>query len=38
MPAILLVPTSLSAIGTMLFKSLEIRDTTTNTKYPVANP
>jgi len=38
MPQVLLVPTSLSAIGTMLFKSLEIRDTTASTKYPVANP
>jgi len=38
MPAVLLVPTSLSAMATMLFKSLEIRDTTASTKYPVANP
>ena len=38
MPAILLVPTALSAMGTQLFKSLEIRDTTANTKYPIANP
>ncbi|WP_428937775.1 hypothetical protein [Fontivita pretiosa] len=38
MPQILLVPTALSAIGTQLFKSLEIRDTTANTKFPVANP
>ncbi|MBX3435772.1 MAG: hypothetical protein KF847_20835 [Pirellulales bacterium] len=38
MPAILLVPTALSATGTQLHKSLEIRDTTTSTKYPVANP
>ncbi|MBN2584865.1 MAG: hypothetical protein JXL80_17505 [Planctomycetes bacterium] len=38
MPSILLVPTALSAIGTMLHKSLEIRDTTASTKYPVANP
>jgi len=38
MPAILLVPTALSAMCTMLFKSLEIRDTTASTKYPVANP
>ena len=38
MPAIILVPTGLSAIGTMLHKSLEIRDTTASTKYPVANP
>jgi len=38
MPQILLVPTALSAIGTTLYKSLEIRDTTADTKYPVANP
>jgi hypothetical protein len=38
MPAIVLVPTSLSAIATMLYKSLEIRDTTASTKYPIANP
>jgi hypothetical protein len=38
MPQIVLVPTALSAMGTMLFKSLEIRDTTASTKYPVANP
>jgi len=38
MPAILQVPTSLSAMATMLFKSLEIRDTTASTKYQVANP
>jgi hypothetical protein len=38
MPAISLVPTALSAIGTQLYKSLEIRDTTANTKFPVANP
>ena len=38
MPAILLVPTALSATGTQLFKSLEMRDTTANTKFPVANP
>jgi len=38
MPAVMLVPTSLSAMATMLFKSLEIRDTTASTKYPVANP
>ena len=38
MPTILLVPTALSALGTVLFKSLEIRDTTASTKYPVANP
>jgi len=38
MPSVVLVPTALSAIGTQLFKSLEIRDTTSSTKYPVANP
>jgi len=38
MPAILLVPPSLSAIGSQLFKSLELRDTAANAKYPVANP
>jgi hypothetical protein len=38
MPAIMLVPTALSAMGTQLYKSLEIRDTTSSTKYPVANP
>ena len=37
MPAILLVPTALSAIGSQLFKSLEMRDTTANTKFPVSN-
>ncbi len=38
MPAILLVPTALSAIGSQLFKSVELRDTTSSTKYPVSNP
>jgi hypothetical protein len=38
MPALVLVPTALSAIGSQLFKSLELRDTTANTKFPVANP
>ena len=38
MPSIMLVPTALSAMATMLYKSLEIRDTTASTKYPVANP
>lgn len=38
MPSIILVPTSLSALATTLWKSLEIRDTTATTKYPVANP
>jgi hypothetical protein len=38
MPAILLVPTALSAVGTQLYKSMELRDTTASTKYPVNNP
>ena len=38
MPSIMLVPTALSAIGSQLFKSLELRDTTAATKFPVANP
>jgi hypothetical protein len=38
MPAIVLVPTALSVVGTQLFKSVEMRDTTANTKFPVANP
>lgn len=38
MPAILVVPTALSALATQLYKSLEIRNTTSSTKYPVANP
>ena len=38
MPAILLVPTALSAMATQLYKSLELRDTTSSTKYPIANP
>ena len=38
MPAVLLVPTALSAMATQLFKSLEIRDTTASTKYPIGNP
>ena len=38
MPTIMLVPTALSAMATMLQKSLEIRDTTADTKYPIANP
>jgi len=37
LPQVILVPTALSAMGTMLFKSLEFRDTTANTKTPVAN-
>jgi hypothetical protein len=38
MPSILLVPTALSAMATQLFKSVEIRDTSASTKYPIANP
>ena len=38
MPAIMLVPTALSAIGSQLFKSMELRDTASSTKFPVANP
>ena len=38
LPAVMLVPTALSAMGTQLFKSLEIRDTTASTKTPIANP
>jgi hypothetical protein len=38
MPAVLLVPPALSAMATQLNKSLELRDTSTSTKYPVSNP
>ncbi|MBU0637802.1 MAG: hypothetical protein KKB50_02980, partial [Planctomycetes bacterium] len=38
MPAVVLVPAALSAMATVLYKSLEIRDTTASTRYPVANP
>ena len=38
MPTIMLLPTALSAVGTQLYKSLELRDTSASTKYPVANP
>ena len=38
MPSVVLVPPALSAIATQLNKSLELRDTNTNTRYPVANP
>ena len=37
MPAIILVPTALNAIGTQLDKSLKIRDNTANAKGPIAN-
>ena len=33
-----LVPTALSAVGSQLYKSLELRDTTANAKFPIANP
>jgi len=38
MPSLLLVPTALSAIGTQLYKSVELRDNTANAKFPIANP
>ena len=38
MPSIMLVPPALSAIGSQLFKSMELRDTTASLKFPVANP
>lgn len=38
LPSILLVPTALSAMATQLYKSVEMRDTTSNVKYPIANP
>lgn len=38
MPIILLVPSSLQAIAAQLFNSTEIRDTSTNARYPVTNP
>lgn len=37
-PAIMLVPPALSVMASILHKSLEMRDTTSSTKYPVANP
>ncbi len=38
MPSIMLVPTALSAIATQLYKSMELRDTNSSVKYPIANP
>jgi len=38
MPAIMLVPTALSAIGSQLYKSLEMRDNTANARMPITNP
>lgn len=37
-PAVLLLPTALSAFGSAIAKSLEVRDTTANTKAPTMNP
>lgn len=38
MPAIMLVPTALSALGAQLYNSTEIRDSGSSGKYPVSNP
>ena len=38
MPAIMLGPTALSAIGSQLYKSLEMRDSTANARVPITNP
>ncbi|MBU6240028.1 MAG: hypothetical protein KGQ51_19615 [Planctomycetes bacterium] len=38
MPAILLVPTAVSAMASQLFKSLEMRDNTANARMPITNP
>ena len=38
LPSILLVPTALSAMGSQLFKSLELRDNAAGVKYPITNP
>tara|TARA_R110000782_G_scaffold30348_7_gene75541 strand:+ start:9065 stop:11074 length:2010 start_codon:yes stop_codon:yes gene_type:complete len=38
LPQVLLVPTALSAMGSQLFKSMELRDNTSAAKYPVTNP
>ena len=37
-PAILLVPTALTAIGSALIKATEIRENTAGAKYPIFNP
>jgi hypothetical protein len=37
-PAILLVPTAMTAIGSALVKATEIRENTANAKYPIFNP
>jgi hypothetical protein len=38
MPKVMLVPPALSALSTQLTRSLEMRDPTSNVKYPVNNP
>ena len=38
MPAVMLVPTALSAIGSQLYKSMEMRDNTANARIPITNP
>jgi hypothetical protein len=38
MPALIVVPPALSAVASQLNKSMELRDTSSNAKYPVANP
>jgi len=38
MPAILVVPTALSAIGSQLYKSTEMKDNTPNARVPITNP
>ncbi|MGH7143187.1 MAG: hypothetical protein ACREJ2_03540 [Planctomycetota bacterium] len=38
MPSIVLVPPAQSAVATQLNRSVELRDTTVSTRYPVANP
>lgn len=37
-PSVLLLPTALSAFGAAIARSLEVRDTTANTKAPTMNP
>jgi hypothetical protein len=38
MPAIVVVPTALSAIGSQLYKSTEMKDNTPNARVPITNP
>ena len=38
MPAFMLVPPTLSAMGAQLFRSLELRDNTADVTYPISNP